>query len=41
MTIVMHEADRFRLPMPLSGVVKEVIKGVKIERGYPSPKPRK
>ncbi len=41
MTIVMHEADRFRLTMPLSGVVKEVIKGVKIERGYPTPKPRK
>jgi 3-hydroxyisobutyrate dehydrogenase-like beta-hydroxyacid dehydrogenase len=41
MTIVMHEADRFRLTMPLSGVVKEVIKGVKIERGYASPKPRK
>ena len=41
MTIVMHEADRFRLTMPMSGVVKEVIKGVKIERGYPSPKPRK
>jgi 3-hydroxyisobutyrate dehydrogenase-like beta-hydroxyacid dehydrogenase len=39
MTIVMHEADRFRLTLPLSGVVKEVIKGIKIERGYPSPKP--
>jgi 3-hydroxyisobutyrate dehydrogenase-like beta-hydroxyacid dehydrogenase len=39
MTIVMHEADRFRLTMPLSGVVKEVIKSIKIERGYPSPKP--
>ena len=41
MTIVMREADRFRLTMPMSSVVKEVIKGVKIERGYPSPKPRK
>ncbi len=41
MTIVMHEADRFRLSMPMSGVVKEVIKALKIERGYPSPKPRK
>jgi 3-hydroxyisobutyrate dehydrogenase-like beta-hydroxyacid dehydrogenase len=41
MTIVMHEADRFRLTMPMASVVKEVIKGVKIERGYPSPKPRK
>lgn len=39
MTIVMHEADRFRLTLPLCGVVKEVIKGIKIERGYPSPKP--
>jgi len=41
MTIVMHEADRFRLTMPMSGVVKEVIKALKIERGYPTPKPRK
>ena len=41
MTIALHEADRFRLTLPLSGVVKEVIKGIKIERGYASPKARK
>jgi 3-hydroxyisobutyrate dehydrogenase-like beta-hydroxyacid dehydrogenase len=38
MTIVAHEADRFRIPMPMSGVVKEVIKQIKIEKGFATPK---
>jgi 3-hydroxyisobutyrate dehydrogenase-like beta-hydroxyacid dehydrogenase len=33
MTIVLGEADRLRLSLPLCGVVKEVVKGVKIARG--------
>ena len=37
MMIVLGEADRLRLSLPLSGVVKEVIKQLKIERGYPTP----
>ncbi len=37
MMIVLHEADMQRLSLPLSGVVKEVIKQLKIERGYPTP----
>ncbi len=36
MTIVLKEADRARLSLPLCGVVKEVIKGFKIERGLPT-----
>jgi 3-hydroxyisobutyrate dehydrogenase-like beta-hydroxyacid dehydrogenase len=31
MSIVLHEADRCRVTLPLCGVVKEVIKGIKIE----------
>jgi len=38
MMIVLQEADRLRLSLPLSGVVKEVIKQLKVERGYPTPK---
>ena len=38
MMIVLSEADRLRLPLPLSGVVKEVIKQLKVERGYPTPR---
>jgi 3-hydroxyisobutyrate dehydrogenase-like beta-hydroxyacid dehydrogenase len=38
MTIVLKEADALRLPLPLSGVVKETIKSVKIERNWPTPK---
>jgi 3-hydroxyisobutyrate dehydrogenase-like beta-hydroxyacid dehydrogenase len=38
MMIVLAEADRLRLPLPLSGVVKEVIKQLKVERGYPTPR---
>lgn len=37
MMIVLGEADRLRLPLPLSGVVKEVIKQLKVERDYPTP----
>jgi 3-hydroxyisobutyrate dehydrogenase-like beta-hydroxyacid dehydrogenase len=33
MMIVLSEADRLRLSMPMAGVVKEVIKGIKIEHG--------
>jgi 3-hydroxyisobutyrate dehydrogenase-like beta-hydroxyacid dehydrogenase len=33
MMIVLSEADAARLTLPLSGVIKEVIKGIKIERG--------
>jgi 3-hydroxyisobutyrate dehydrogenase-like beta-hydroxyacid dehydrogenase len=33
MMIVLSEADRLRLSLPLCGSVKEVIKGIKIERG--------
>lgn len=41
MMIVLHEADDARLVMPLSGVIKEVIKGIKIERGLEMPRPAK
>jgi 3-hydroxyisobutyrate dehydrogenase-like beta-hydroxyacid dehydrogenase len=33
MMIMLHEADALRLSLPLCGVVKEVIKGIKVERG--------
>ncbi len=38
MSIVLHEADEARLSLPLCGTLKEVIKGIKIERGDPMPK---
>jgi 3-hydroxyisobutyrate dehydrogenase-like beta-hydroxyacid dehydrogenase len=38
MSIVLKEADAARLTLPLCGVVKEVIKTVKIERNWPTPK---
>jgi 3-hydroxyisobutyrate dehydrogenase-like beta-hydroxyacid dehydrogenase len=38
MTIVLKEADAARLVLPLCGTVKEVIKTVKIERNWPTPK---
>jgi 3-hydroxyisobutyrate dehydrogenase-like beta-hydroxyacid dehydrogenase len=38
MSIVLKEADAARLVLPLAGVVKEVIKAVKIERHWPTPK---
>ncbi len=37
MTIVQHEADRVRLSMPLSSLVKELMKDFKRRRGYPTP----
>ncbi len=37
MTIVLREADAARLSLPLCGVIKEVIKTVKIERNWPTP----
>ena len=41
MSIVLQEADDARLSLPLCGVIKEVIKGIKIERGLGIPKPAK
>jgi 3-hydroxyisobutyrate dehydrogenase-like beta-hydroxyacid dehydrogenase len=37
MRIVMAEADKLRLALPLCGVVKEVVKSIKFERGWPTP----
>jgi 3-hydroxyisobutyrate dehydrogenase-like beta-hydroxyacid dehydrogenase len=37
MRIVLSEADRLRLSLPLCGVITEVIKSVKFERGWPTP----
>ena len=37
MRIVLGEADRMRLSVPLCGVVTEVVKSVKFERGWPTP----
>lgn len=37
MMIVLKEADLARVSLPLAGVVKEVIKGFKIEHGHPMP----
>jgi 3-hydroxyisobutyrate dehydrogenase-like beta-hydroxyacid dehydrogenase len=41
MAIVMQEADRLRVPLPLAGIVREVIKAIKIEKGDPIPVARK
>jgi 3-hydroxyisobutyrate dehydrogenase-like beta-hydroxyacid dehydrogenase len=41
MTIVLQEADEARISLPCCGTVKEVIKGLKIERGYAMPKAQK
>lgn len=38
MTIVLKEADEARVSLPLSGTIKEVIKGIKIELGQDMPK---
>ncbi len=40
MTIVLQEADSARISLPLSGTIKEVIKGVKIARGQSMPRAR-
>jgi 3-hydroxyisobutyrate dehydrogenase len=37
MMILLKEADTARVSIPLAGVVKEVIKGFKIDHGYPMP----
>ena len=37
MRIVLSEADSLRLSVPLCGVVTEVVKAVKFERGWPTP----
>jgi 3-hydroxyisobutyrate dehydrogenase-like beta-hydroxyacid dehydrogenase len=37
MRIVLGEADKLRLSLPLCGVVKEVVKSVKYEYGWPTP----
>jgi 3-hydroxyisobutyrate dehydrogenase-like beta-hydroxyacid dehydrogenase len=37
MRIVLGEADKLRIALPLCGVVKEVVKSVKYERGWPTP----
>ena len=41
MNIVLQEADEARLSLPLCGSLKEVIKGIKIERGLPMPRQAK
>jgi 3-hydroxyisobutyrate dehydrogenase-like beta-hydroxyacid dehydrogenase len=40
MRIVQSEADHLRLSVPLCGLVAEVVKSVKIERGWPTPSQR-
>jgi 3-hydroxyisobutyrate dehydrogenase-like beta-hydroxyacid dehydrogenase len=40
MRIVLSEADHLRLSVPLCGVVTEVVKSVKRERGWPTPEQR-
>ena len=37
MRILLAEADKLRLPVPLAGVVAQTVKTVKIERGWPTP----
>ena len=37
MRIVLGEADRLRISVPLCGVVTETVKSVKFERGWPTP----
>jgi 3-hydroxyisobutyrate dehydrogenase-like beta-hydroxyacid dehydrogenase len=37
MRIVLAEADRLRVSLPLCGVVTEVVKSVKFEKGWPTP----
>lgn len=38
MSLVLTEADDARVSLPLCGVIKEVIKSIKIERGQPYPR---
>lgn len=37
MRILLAEADRVRLPVPLSGVVAQAVKQVKLDKGWPTP----
>jgi len=39
MMLVLKEADTLRLSLPLAGAVKEIIKGIKLELGHPTPMP--
>lgn len=41
MSLVLHEADDARISLPLCGVIKEVIKGIKIESGQPYPRAKR
>jgi 3-hydroxyisobutyrate dehydrogenase-like beta-hydroxyacid dehydrogenase len=41
MRIVLSEADRLRVSLPLCGVITEVVKSVKFERGWPTPQVEK
>jgi 3-hydroxyisobutyrate dehydrogenase-like beta-hydroxyacid dehydrogenase len=41
MAIVLEEAEMARLPLPLSGVIREVVKQIKNEKGAPVPVARK
>lgn len=38
MVIAMIEADNLRMPLPLAGHVRELIKAFKLRHGYPTPK---
>ena len=40
MIMVLKEADEAQLSLPLCGVVKEVIKGIKLDLGQGIPRPR-
>jgi 3-hydroxyisobutyrate dehydrogenase-like beta-hydroxyacid dehydrogenase len=37
MTIAQQEADKLRFSIPMGGLVKEMIKAFKLQRGYPTP----
>jgi 3-hydroxyisobutyrate dehydrogenase-like beta-hydroxyacid dehydrogenase len=37
MTIAQQEADKLRFSIPVCGLVKELIKAFKVQRGYPTP----
>lgn len=37
MVIAQQEADRLRFPIPVGGLVKEIVKAFKVRKGYPTP----
>jgi len=39
MTIVLDIADQLRVSLPVAGVIREAVKGVKLARGLPTPQP--